>query len=148
MKRLQTPKVIEILNQILEHEMSGVIRYTDYAFMTFGYSRIPIVSFFNSSADEGLLHARLAGEHITALGGVPSVKIARITPLKRYDVDGMLKSSLRHELQAVDAYTGLLRLVEGRHVELEEYARGQIAVESGDVHNIEKMLRKPGEPTR
>ena len=35
-------KIIEKLNQILEHELAGVVRYTHYSFMVFGYNRIPV----------------------------------------------------------------------------------------------------------
>ena len=37
-----------------------------------------------------------------------------------------------------------MRLVEGRNIMLEEYARGQIAAETEHVADIGKMLRKPG----
>ena len=144
-RRLQTQKVIELLNHILEHELAGVVRYTDYALMTFGYARIPIAGFFNGNADESLQHARLAGEHITSLGGVPSMKTTRVTPLKNYTVDNMLRAALKHEQEAVEAYTSLVKLVEGRNIELEEYARSQVAVEAHDVHEIEKMMRMPGD---
>jgi bacterioferritin len=39
-------------------------------------------------------------------------------------------------------YHELLRLVEGRDVMLEEYARQQIAAESRHVSDVEKMLRQ------
>ncbi|HSD61771.1 MAG TPA: ferritin-like domain-containing protein, partial [Burkholderiales bacterium] len=68
-------KVIALLNRILELELAGVVRYTHYSLMVFGYNRIPIVSWLSSQADEGLLHARKAGELITQLGGHPSLGI-------------------------------------------------------------------------
>jgi hypothetical protein len=36
--------VVAILNNILETELAGVVRYTHYALMVYGYSRIPTVS--------------------------------------------------------------------------------------------------------
>jgi bacterioferritin len=36
--------VVAKLNQILEMELAGVVRYTHYSLMVFGYGRIPIVS--------------------------------------------------------------------------------------------------------
>ena len=65
--------VVGILNQILEAELAGVVRYTHYSFMVFGYNRIPIISWIESQANESLLHARQAGEMITHLGGHPSL---------------------------------------------------------------------------
>ena len=50
---------IATLNRILEAELAGVVRYTHYSFMVYGYGRIPIVSWLRSQADESLLHLSL-----------------------------------------------------------------------------------------
>ena len=42
---------VGILNRIMEHELAGVVRYTHYALMVYGYNRIPIVSWLKSNAD-------------------------------------------------------------------------------------------------
>jgi hypothetical protein len=60
--------VVAKLNQILEMELAGVVRYTDYSLMVFGYGRIPIVSWLRNEANEALMHAQEAGEMITQLG--------------------------------------------------------------------------------
>src|SRR5205807_919667 len=39
----ETPKVVAILNRILELELAGLVRYLHYSFMIFGHNRIPIV---------------------------------------------------------------------------------------------------------
>ena len=70
-KDIDKKKVLATLDRILEAELAGVVRYTHYAFMVFGYNRIPIISWFESQANESLLHARQAGEMITHLGGHP-----------------------------------------------------------------------------
>ena len=61
---VDTP-VTKALNTILELELAGVVRYTHYALMVFGYNRIPIVSWLRSQAAESLTHADKAGELIT-----------------------------------------------------------------------------------
>ena len=43
-------KVLEILKQIFELEMAGVIRYTHYSLMIFGSNRLPLVEFFREQA--------------------------------------------------------------------------------------------------
>ena len=55
----------EVLNRILELELAGVVRYTHYALMVYGYNRIPIVSWLREQANESLFHAQQAGEMIT-----------------------------------------------------------------------------------
>ena len=42
--QIDTNAVVTVLNKILEAELAGVVRYTHYALMVFGYNRIPIVS--------------------------------------------------------------------------------------------------------
>ncbi len=56
----------------MEAELTGVVRYTHYSLMIFGYGRIPIVSWMRGQATESLAHASEAGELITHLGGHPS----------------------------------------------------------------------------
>jgi bacterioferritin len=143
-KKIDHKQVLAVLNAILEHEYAGVVRYTHYALNAYGFSRIPIVGWANENADESLAHARLAGEHITNIGGHPSMKMGKLVDSGRHDVETMLQEARAHEAHAIDAYTELLRLVEGRDVALEEYARSQVATETEDLKKIEKMLRKPG----
>lgn len=135
--------VIATLNGILEAELAGVVRYTHYSFMVFGYGRIPIVSWLRAQADESLLHAHEAGELITALGAHPSLGIGKLLETARHDVGDILRESMEHEQHALGLYRELLALVEGRDVMLEEYARQQIAAESKHVSDVDKMLRQP-----
>ena len=67
-EKFDKPAVLNCLSKILELELAGVVRYTHYAFMIYGYNRIPIVSWLQEQADESLVHAREAGEMITYLG--------------------------------------------------------------------------------
>ena len=136
--------VVGVLNQILEAELAGVVRYTHYSFMVFGYNRIPIISWIESQANESLLHARQAGEMITHLGGHPSLAIGQLLESHKHDVGDILRESLDHERRAQGLYRELLALVEGRSIMLEEYARTQIAAEELHSGEIEKMLRRPG----
>src|ERR1041385_8058782 len=53
---------IKLLNQIMEAELAGVVRYTHYSLMVFGHSRIPIVSWLRGEANTCLAHANAAGE--------------------------------------------------------------------------------------
>lgn len=135
------PKVIEAFNRILEAELSGVVRYTHYSLMITGPHRIPLVDFMKAQATESLLHAQQAGEILTGLGGHPSMKIAAIEETHEHGIEQILRESLEHELRAVDLYRGLLEVVEGRSVFLEEFARGLIATEEEHQLELRKMLR-------
>ena len=143
-KGIDKKKVLATLDRILEAELAGVIRYTHYSFMIFGYSRIPIISWFESQANESLLHARQAGEMITHLGGKPSLAIGKLLDSHETDMSEILRKCLAHAHGAQALYRTLLAQTEGRSIMIEEYARTQIATEELHSGEIEKMLRRPG----
>jgi bacterioferritin len=139
-----TKKVIDSLNRILELELAGVVRYLHYSFMIFGHNRIPIVAWLREQATESSGHAVQAGEHITAFGGHPSLKIGPLLETHQHDVNEILKEAHEHEKQGLDEYHVLLGLVTGQDIMLEEYARAMIAAEEAHLADIRKMMRKPG----
>ena len=82
-------QVLNILKNIFELEMSGVVRY--------GSNRLPLVDFFRSQAKESLSHADLVGEHITGLGGHPPINAISIKESNKHDIYEILKETLDHE---------------------------------------------------
>ncbi len=138
-------QVIAQLNKILEYELAGVVRYTHYSMMIFGYNRIPIVALFQQEAQESLGHAQQAGEMITRLGGHPSLGIGPLLETYQHEVRPILEETLVAEHAALQLYYELLAMVEGKHVPLEEYARNLILQEEGHIDEIDKMLRNPGD---
>ena len=145
MNESENKSAIEILNRIMELELAGVVRYTHYALMVFGYNRIPIVSWLKSNGDESLAHAHKAGEFVTMLGGHPSLKIGPLLETHKHDIGDILRESLEQESSTLAAYYELLKLTEGKSVALEEYAREMILLEETHLDEVNKMLRKPGE---
>ena len=136
---------IEAINRILELELAGVVKYTHYALMVFGYNRIPIVSWLKGNADESLAHAHKAGEMVTLLGGHPSLKIGPLLETEKHDIGDILRESLEHEKTALASYYDLLKIAEGHSVLLEEYAREMIVLEETHLDEVNKMLRSPGD---
>ncbi len=138
-------KVVSMLNRIMESELAGVVRYTHYSLVVFGYNRIPIISWLREQADESLAHAQKAGELITLLGGHPSLAIGQLLETHKHDIGDILRESLAHEAMALQLYRDLLKEIAGESVMLEEYARQMIYVEEQHQGEVNKMLRKPGE---
>lgn len=136
-------QVITKLNQALENEYAGVVRYSHYSLMIFGFNRIPIVGWFRSQSAESLAHAEQIGEKITALGGHPSLKMGSLLETHRHAVGEILNESLEHERAQVTLLHEILGLVEGHDVHLEEFIRGMILDEQEHIYEIEKMLRRP-----
>lgn len=138
-------QAVGLLNHILEQELAGVVRYTHYSFMVFGHNRIPIVSWLRSQAAESLAHAEQAGEMITRFGAYPSLGIGALLDTHRTDIGAMLHESMKAEEEALSLYRQLFKLVEGKSVLLEEYARQMIYAEEMHASEVNKMLRHPGE---
>ena len=134
-------KIIDKLTKIFDLELSGVIRYTHYSLMIFGPNRLPLIDFFKAQATESLLHANLAGEHITGLGGHPPLNINNIKETFKHSITEILSETLEHEKNAIKHYYDLLDLVDEKSVYLEEYARQMIGEEELHVLEVEKMLK-------
>src|SRR5690242_1212539 len=139
---------IKLLNQIMEAELAGVVRYTHYSLMVFGHSRIPIVSWLRGEATTCLEHANEAGEMVTHLGEHPSLRIGALLETQKHAINDILEESLEAEKSGLVLYQKLLDLVRDRSVFLEEYARKMIAEEEMHLGEVNKMLRKPGEIAR
>jgi bacterioferritin len=145
MEQMDRDQVVAVLNRLLEAELAGVVRYTHYSFLVFGFGRIPIVSWLREQADESLLHAQQVGEWITTLGAYPSLAIGPLLDSHKHDIAAILRESLETEGAALALYRELLGLVAGRSVALEEFARQMIHAEELHAADVDKMLRKPGD---
>src|SRR5438034_5082821 len=145
MPKIDQDQVVTVLNRLLEAELAGVVRYTHYSFLVFGFGRIPIVSWLRAQAEESMTHAQQLGEWITTLGADPSLAIGPLLDSHQHDIAAMLRESLDAERAALELYKQLLHLVEGRSIALEEFARQLIHAEELHAADVDKRLRKPGE---
>ena len=134
-------KAIEILDQIMQCELAGVVRYTHYSLMIKGPNRMPLVEFMKAQAVESLTHAQAAGEILTGLDGHPSLGIAPVEECHQHSVQAMIEESYEHEMRALDLYKDLLAVVADKSVYLEEYARGMIGQEELHTMELRKMRR-------
>jgi bacterioferritin len=138
-------RVVELLNQIMEMELAGVVRYTHYSLMVYGYNRIPIVSWLRNEAQTSLKHAEAAGELVTHMGEHPSLGIGPLLETHEHDIGAILRESMEHEQASLALYKLLLETVQGESVLLEEFARDLIAEEEQHLGEVDKMLRSPGD---
>jgi bacterioferritin len=142
-RKIQTPKtnekILKLLDEILETELSGVTRYLHYSLMITGPNRIPIVKFFRDQATEALQHATIIGEKITALGGHPSIRVSAVPETHKHSTLDILAEGLEFELKALQLYNELLQYCEN-NVALEELVREFIRTEQEHVEEVQKML--------
>jgi bacterioferritin len=135
--------VVATLNRILELELAGVVRYTHYSLMVYGFNRIPIVSWLRDQATEALAHAQAAGEWVTTLGEHPSLAVGPLLETSKHNIAQILHESLDNEREGLALYHKLLDLTRDKNVALEEYARDMISAEEQHLAEVEKMLRSP-----
>src|SRR3954465_5170578 len=122
-------EILACLDKILEAELSGVVRYLHYSFMIFGPNRIPITGWFREHAQEGIAHAVIIGEKITALGGHPSIKVKPVPETNNHNVMDILTEGLEFERDTLNQYHDLLARI-GGNVALEETVRALIRDET------------------
>jgi len=144
-EKFDRDEAVALLNQIMEAELAGVVRYTHYSLMIFGHNRIPIVSWLRGEATTCLAHANEAGELVTHFGEHPSLKIGSLLETHKHGINDILLESLEAERAGLALYRKLFELVSDRSVMLEDYARRLIAEEEQHIGEVNKMLRKPGE---
>src|SRR4051812_47548485 len=107
MAAIDKDRVVALLNGILEQELAGVIRYTHYSLLVFGYSRIPIVSWLRDQATESLTHAQQAGEMITLLGAYPSLAIGPLCTACGFWDTGLNPTQRWQQFEVASAEIGL-----------------------------------------
>jgi bacterioferritin len=143
--KLERREAIQVLNEIVEHELAGMVRYTQYSFMVFGHARIPIIAWMKEQALEAMAHARQAGEEVTSLGGKVSLGIGKLVRTHRGRVDQILEELIAHEEEGITLYERLLTFAEGRSLSLEEFARSMVRAEQLHVGEIRKLLDRRGD---
>lgn len=134
-------KVIKKLNELMNFELLGVMKYTHYSFSVFGQRRLAVIGFLHEQANESLMHATKIGEKITALGGKPVVETNTRISKSFKTIEDILSDSLDHEREALEAYKRLLKDVED-DVVMDGFVRDFVVEESSHQEEVEKMLRE------
>lgn len=126
------------LNDILRHEWTGVAQYAQAGFVVSGFWREVYASMFFGNAKESYGHARLIGDKIVALGGVPTIE--RNPVQQSNDLAEMLNHALAFESAAVKLYTEAISCC-GDDRALEVFLEDILKEEQAGVDEISKLLR-------
>lgn len=133
-------RILEKLNDCLRHEWTGVAQYAQAGFVVAGLWREVYSKMFFDSATESFGHAKLVGEKIVALGGIPVVDR---NPVKQtQDLSELLNLALEFESKAVKLYTEALVLAEGDRA-LEVFLENILEEEQDGVDELIRILRDP-----
>ena len=139
-KSMDKTKLLEKLNECLRHEWTGVAQYAQAGFVVAGLWREVYSEMFFDSATESFGHAKLVGEKIVALGGVPTVE--RNSVKQSNDLNEMLNFSFEFESKAVKCYTEALALASGDRA-LEVFLENILEEEQDGVDKLTRILRDP-----
>jgi len=138
---MDAAKTIDKLNDILCWEWTGLAQYAQAGFVVSGIWREVYSKMFLDSADECFGHAKLIGDKIVALGGVPSVERSPIR--QSGNLEEMLQFSLEFEAGAVEHYKEALDIAEGDRA-LVVLLEDILLQEQEGVDELTKLLREQG----
>ncbi|MEM6470256.1 MAG: ferritin-like domain-containing protein [Planctomycetota bacterium] len=130
--------VIDQLNECLKHEWTGVAQYSQASFIVEGVWREVYAKTFMENAEESFGHAKLVGDKIASLGGVPAATRNEIKQTR--DLREILENSLAFESKAVEMYTKALELAEGNRP-LVIFLENILEEEQEGVDEFTKLLR-------
>jgi len=131
-------KLLDKMNEILRHEWTGVAQYAQAGFVVSGLWREVYANMFFENAKESFGHARLIGDKIVALGGVPTIER---NPVKQSnDLAEMLSHALAFETAAVKLYNEALDH-SGDDRALVVFLEDILKQEQEGVDEISKLLR-------
>ena len=135
---MDTANVINKLNEIVRHEWTGVVQYTQHSFLVQDLWREVYSTMFREGAEESLRHARTVGDKIVALGGTPTVDRNEVR--QSTDLREMLRYDLEFERGAVRLYGEALALCQDDHP-LRVMLENIILEEQEGAEHLEKVLR-------
>lgn len=130
--------LIDHLNEILKHEWTGVAQYSQASFITEGIWREVYAEKFLGDAKESFGHARLVGDKIVALGGVPVATRNEIQQSR--DLQEVFTFSLAFEAKAVEMYSKAIELA-GDDKPLVVFLEDILKEEQEGVDEYTKLLR-------
>lgn len=133
-------ELIEVLNEAISLEYTAAIQYNQHSMLLTGRDRVLFEDLFKESAREALSHAKMWGDRIVYLGGVPKPQIGEIH--QSTESTEMLEMDLEVESRAVEIYTRAHRVCQ--HEPTRYMLENHILDEDKDVEKLQKLLGKVG----
>ena len=96
-------ELINILNDAISLEYTATVQYNQHSMLLTGRDKLLFEDLFKDAAKESLGHAKMWGDRIVYLGGVPKGEVGRIR--QSSDINEMLEMDLEIEKKAVEIYT-------------------------------------------
>jgi len=130
-------ELIDNLNRALGLELAGTIQYLQHSFLVTGAEREVFCEFFRDQSEEAHDHAKMLGDKIVALGGVPTVEPGMIR--QSTTLQEMLRQDLELEREALLAYMAAWNSCKDEDLPTRFLLEGRIADEQRHVEELEKL---------
>ena len=131
-------ELINVLNEALSLEYTAAVQYNQHSMLLTGRDKVLFEDLFQDSAKESLGHAKMWGDRIVYLGGVPRGEVGPIR--QSSNVMEMLEMDLEVEQRAVEIYTRAHRVC--KHEPTKYMLENHILDEDKDVEELQKLLGK------
>lgn len=131
-------ELIKLLNQAVSLEYTAAIQYNQHSMLVMGNDRALYEEVFKTQSQESLSHAKMWGERIVYLGGVPTAEIGTVH--QSTDLKEMLQMDLEMEQKAVEIYTQAHKVC--KHTPTQFLLEDHIIAEDSDVETLKKYLRQ------
>jgi bacterioferritin (cytochrome b1) len=131
-------ELIKLLNEAISLEYTAVVQYNQHSMLVSGRDRLLFEDLFKDSAKEALSHAKMWGDRIVYLGGVPKPSVGSIR--QSTDVNEMLEMDLEIERKAVELYSRARQIC--KHEATGYMLENHILDEDKDVEELMKILGK------
>jgi bacterioferritin len=131
-------ELIAILNEAISLEYTATVQYNQHSMLLTGRDKLLFEDLFKDSAKESLGHAKMWGDRIVYLGGVPRGEVGPI--FQSTNVMEMLEKDLEIERRAVEIYTRAHRVC--KHEPTRYMLENHILDEDKDVEELQKLVGK------
>ena len=133
-------ELISVLNEAVSLEYTVSIQYNQHSMLLTGRDKVLFEELFKKSAQEALSHAKMWGDRIVYLGGVPKAELGTIR--QSANITEMLEMALQVEKKAVEIYSHAHDIC--NHKPTLYMLENHILDEDHDVEELQKLLGKVG----
>jgi bacterioferritin len=129
-------ELIAILNEAVSLEYTAAVQYNQHSMFLRGRDKLLFEDLFKDTAREALGHAKMWGDRIVYLGGVPRPEVGTVR--QSTDVMEMLEMDLEIERRAVEIYSRAHAVC--KHEPTKYMLENHILDEDKDVEELQKLL--------
>lgn len=131
-------ELISVLNEAVSLEYTAAIQYNQHSMLLTGPDKLLYEDLFKDGSREALGHAKMWGDRIVYLGGVPTTEIGTIR--QSTNIIEMLEMDWEVEKKAVEIYSRAHEVC--KHEPTRYMLENHILDEDKDVEELQKLLRK------